>query len=543
MTGVAFFDIDSFQLEEGVVATEYERPAPAPDYPIEIHSLNDFDIVSSVGRENLLLNSKRTVTNSGYSLSGYTLSDKSKIENGKRYALRVKGSLQSYSTGWYINIYNRTVGGTLSYPAMITMNSSHKVSDNEWVGTFTMPTLNEVHGTVGLYPFPLNSSHTEPATVEWIKLEKLEGTSEPTNFTLNPSEVSYDTYSPTINKINILLDEPLRSVGDVKDRLFRDSDGVWKVERKVGEYIFDGSQGFSINPMTPNNRLVLNLFTETNPKKVYTYKTNMFPYVSNGESNPFLTDYLVNQGSDAYNRFWVYTNRFSTNSEVTQFFKNTPLSILYDMHESEIEILPMSTQDKLNNLSSFAKSNYVYTVDDNNLNPNLNVVFKSKGWKHKQITDRLETDVSNKADRSDVEEGFSDVNESIDEFRRNYESYQDSAAQSMEDASNELQKALERTSIIEANLGEGAADWIFTHTQIRMSDEGVTIGQKEAGSYLQISDNQISFFNGSEDPVAFINGGMLHINHAIFVESIQISEFMISSEISGHITFRYVGGS
>lgn len=35
-----------FQLEEGSVVTEYEPPAPTPDNPIEIHSLNDFDVVS-----------------------------------------------------------------------------------------------------------------------------------------------------------------------------------------------------------------------------------------------------------------------------------------------------------------------------------------------------------------------------------------------------------------------------------------------------------------------------------------------------------------
>ena len=41
------------QLEEGSVANPYEPPAPTPDYPIEIESLNNFDVISSVGRENL----------------------------------------------------------------------------------------------------------------------------------------------------------------------------------------------------------------------------------------------------------------------------------------------------------------------------------------------------------------------------------------------------------------------------------------------------------------------------------------------------------
>ena len=96
-------DLSTFQVEEGSVATEYELPAPTPDNPIEIHSLNDFDVVSSVEK----------------------LSE---------------GQLQEYGYG-----------------------------------------------------------------------------------------VEYEN----VDKINLNLDEPLRSVGDVKDRLFRDSDALWKVERNI----------------------------------------------------------------------------------------------------------------------------------------------------------------------------------------------------------------------------------------------------------------------------------------------------------------------
>lgn len=57
---------DSIQFEEGSTATEYEPPAPTPDYPVEIESLNDFDVVSQkskggtiddieIGGENLIL--------------------------------------------------------------------------------------------------------------------------------------------------------------------------------------------------------------------------------------------------------------------------------------------------------------------------------------------------------------------------------------------------------------------------------------------------------------------------------------------------------
>lgn len=46
-------------------------------------------------------------------------------------------------------------------------------------------------------------------------------------------EYNYDTEYENIYKINLSLSEPLRSVGDVKDRIYRDSDGLWKVERNI----------------------------------------------------------------------------------------------------------------------------------------------------------------------------------------------------------------------------------------------------------------------------------------------------------------------
>ena len=51
--------------------------------------------------------------------------------------------------------------------------------------------------------------------------------------------VSQKSEGGMIDKINLLLSEPLRSLDDVKDRLFRDSDGLWKIERSVGEEVFE----------------------------------------------------------------------------------------------------------------------------------------------------------------------------------------------------------------------------------------------------------------------------------------------------------------
>ena len=155
------------------------------------------------------------------------------------------------------------------------------------------------------------------------------------------------------------------------------------------------------------------------------------------------------------------------------------------------------------------------------------------------------TDVSN-----DLNTAIGDLSNTVDgkvdtslyeQFLEHNANIQEQLSTSTANAQEDITKALARTATVEQKLGEGAADWIFTHTQIRMSDEGITLGEQGSGSYLQITNDQISFFNGSKEPVAFINGGMLNINHAIFVESIQISQFMFSSEVPGHLTLRYVG--
>ena len=49
------------------------------------------------------------------------------------------------------------------------------------------------------------------------------------SWTPAPEDITESDNHSLIDKINLSLSEPLRSVGDVKDRLFRDnSDGLWK---------------------------------------------------------------------------------------------------------------------------------------------------------------------------------------------------------------------------------------------------------------------------------------------------------------------------
>lgn len=231
------------QIEESSTATEYEPPAPSPDYPIEIHSLNDFDVVSSVGKEDLI----------------------------------------------------------------------------------------------------------------------------------------------AIDKINLLLDEPLRSVGDIKDRLFKDVDGLWKVERNVGKIIFDGTQKFSVRQNT-NTEWSSYLHTDSD----IAVKAEII--TSHYRNQYDMRGYTTREGQQVSNytdtsASIIFTDYPMSTTEWKNKLINSPTTLLYEKKEQLIETLGQELQDKLNNLRTFKDSNYVYTVLPDksnilseNLKPTLRATFKSIGW-------------------------------------------------------------------------------------------------------------------------------------------------------------------
>lgn len=127
---------------------------------------------------NLLRSSLRTVTNSAYMLAGYNWENINDMIPGEDYTVTVWGKLQSYSTGWYLNAYQKKDDGTAysGYPTLIVLtNTDHQIEPGVWRGTFKMPNLpagNVWAGYSGLYAYPATSAHKEPATVEKIKIEK-----------------------------------------------------------------------------------------------------------------------------------------------------------------------------------------------------------------------------------------------------------------------------------------------------------------------------------------------------------------------------------
>lgn len=210
--------------------------------------------------------------------------------------------------------------------------------------------------------------------------------------------VSQKSEGGMIDKINLLLSEPLRSLDDVKDRLFRDSDGLWKIERSVGEEVFENGDKW-------NNAY----YYERKTSAVYgiSYANASYMKERGIISLSHVPDDRIGPGTDE-NEGWLQTNPRlrirlqhsvigTTQSSVSAFKdwlkkehdNGTPLTVVYELAEPTIEILDQELQDKLNNLRSFRDSNYVYTVLNKtdilptvaeNLQPTLHATFKSKGW-------------------------------------------------------------------------------------------------------------------------------------------------------------------
>lgn len=389
--------IENFQLEEGSTATAYELPAPSPDYPIAIHSLNDFDVVSSVGNRNLALDTSKEFTN--VRVGTYSGSLAGVATSRFTYTLEELGVQvgDTMTTSMYVGESKEGYGGGFRIDDQSGSNkySTHKVAKNGYVSeTFTI-----LEGTTEIRLYTTGISHSGASEdfnlpVKELKLEK--GNKE-TDWTPAPEDISKSDNHPLIDKTNILLSEPLRSVDDVKDRLFRDSDGLWKIERNVG--ILDLSK-------TP-----WNIGAESSGWKQNGDTISGYNYALRNISNPSVAPVLHNLrgyaqsplvGADVEGFSVGTSNNYSTlrinksrlpsltQASITQWLKENNVMAHYALISPTIEILPQADQDKLNNIASYKDSNYLYTVVDktnilpsyvrDNLKPNLNAKFRKLSW-------------------------------------------------------------------------------------------------------------------------------------------------------------------
>lgn len=247
------------KVEKGATATPFKGySTPTPDYPIEINSLNNVDVVSqkseggtiddlSVGGRNLLRNSDfsdgLTYMNGWNTNRGLVNDD----EYGEVLRVRPTNSSNFFSFSslteeFYegeevvISFYAKgqgrisqiRLGGSGSNAYSVTNSNTADIDTNEWRQySFKTSVIRDSIGTNT--QLRMAAYDTDNLLLTRFKVSKSNVKSD---WTPAPEDITEDDNHPLIDKINLTFSEPLRSRGNVCDRLIR-REGVWVVERNI----------------------------------------------------------------------------------------------------------------------------------------------------------------------------------------------------------------------------------------------------------------------------------------------------------------------
>ena len=384
------------QLEEGSVVTEYEPPVQSPEYPIKIKSLNDFDVVSSVGKRNLLSDTGNIAQRSNNTSIQPIEDEVFGLHRRFRRTPGANNALSNYTAAFYDTEIGKNytqsieVNPEKTVTLRIRSGTSTICPAGQWTTLYNVVTATSnkerYWGVAG------NNVFDESGNGIWIEYrnEKVEEGNISTPYSPALENITGADNHPLIDKINLLLDEPLRSAVNAKDRLFRDSDGLWKVERNVKEMLLDGSETWT---------------TEGSFQSVQNYAYTGISDMVRGTKNIIASSLILAPYASQVMEGWNTTSVFIINlknertgilpedsiskrgTKFKKWVKDNPFTIVYELAIPSIETLPQSLQDKLNNLRSFQDSNYIYTVlpnEDNhlsdNLEPTLHAKFLYNNW-------------------------------------------------------------------------------------------------------------------------------------------------------------------
>ncbi|MBF0779800.1 MULTISPECIES: hypothetical protein [unclassified Granulicatella] len=128
-------------------------------------------------------------------------------------------------------------------------------------------------------------------------------------------------------------------------------------------------------------------------------------------------------------------------------------------------------------------------------------------------------------------------------WQQQYLKLQETNRQDIAQALSDLIASTERINGIDAKLGALAVSMAFIDRFVKISNEGIIIGNIENDSYIQINDSRITMFSGGSE-VMYLSQGVLHIKRGVFVNSVQIGKYVwMQYEINPDMmVLRYVGG-
>lgn len=162
--------------------------------------------------------------------------------------------------------------------------------------------------------------------------------------------------------VTIPLDEPLRGIGDVKDKIVW-RDGMWGIERQFGMQVFDGSADEAwvavLNSNGLNYRNGSNFVQSKAKSKGAAICTTLIKNNGVTSSRP---GFMIAGNASVL----VYSNDFNTSdvSLWTAYLAENPMTIVYELAAPTWEPFPAETQTALNALYTYhGTTTVIVTVD------------------------------------------------------------------------------------------------------------------------------------------------------------------------------------
>lgn len=177
------------------------------------------------------------------------------------------------------------------------------------------------------------------------------------NFQLEEGTVA-TTYEPyQYNKSSILLPCQLEKVGDVRDRLFRREDGIWCIEKNIGEVVLNGNENWVLQQATQTN--CSTFYSNISLKANHLVICNRFAV-----GGSYIEDTEGVKSSGSVSSLFINILKLKLSTQDVQGFKTwlsqNPTLVKYQLTTPQIIELQLDTQIQLN---SYLGTTNVFTED------------------------------------------------------------------------------------------------------------------------------------------------------------------------------------
>lgn len=352
------FEIDGNSFQNGT---------PSPDSPQELHSVES-PIILNVKGSNVLPYpySQSTITDNGITFT----------DNGDG-SITINGTATA-GANYILDSYSDLTGDlylNCTYTGEVSNVSS---AANVFRGVYT-----SIDGTKHYF---YNGHTNVPNSITRLTIFLFLGKGAiANNFTIKPwinlgtEPLSYEPYSAKEYKIQLIdVDgdtHKLQSVPGYKDKIFRDSDGVWKLEKNIGQIIFNGESIGVDNVVVSQGRV--------NARKSISSITTS----DNGLSNYFIfsnfttnlsKDFMYITASGKLLIFGLVNDPYTTVDEFNQWLQQlnsegNPLTVLYPLSQPQTYVLNNQAQNILNSLALVKNICSIFT--GNSVHPILNITY------------------------------------------------------------------------------------------------------------------------------------------------------------------------